>query len=107
MTRDEHLYTVAAEECAELAQRFSKANRFGCEEVQPGQELSNRQRILYEFADLVGVMEMLGFFPFGLRTGPSDALRPEIDAKKAKVEKFLAYSAKCGTLKLEDHADAD
>ena len=105
MTREEHLHTIAAEECAELAQRFSKANRFGDHEIQPGQELSNRQRILYEFADLVGVMEMLGFFPFGLRTGPNDALRPEIDAKKAKVEKFLAYSAECGTLRAEGEGD--
>ena len=95
MTRDEHLYTIAAEECAELAQRFSKANRFGGNETQPGQPFNNRQRILQEFADLIGAMEMLGF---DFQIGRLHALRPWIDAKKEKVEKYLAYSKECGTL---------
>jgi len=88
------LYTIAGEECAELAQRFSKAARFGGNEVQPGQDLNNRQRILYEFADLLAMMEMLEFAPQPMHV----ALRPFIDDKKAKVEKFLAYSQECGTL---------
>jgi hypothetical protein len=40
MTRDEHLMTIAMEECAEVAQRVSKAVRFGMEEIQPGQPLN-------------------------------------------------------------------
>ncbi len=96
VTRDEHLYTIAGEECAELAQRFSKAVRFGPAEVQPGQPLDNRTRILEEFADLLGTMELLGFNPI---VGQRHALRPWIDAKKAKVERFLQYSNECGTLR--------
>lgn len=95
MTRDEHLYTIAGEEGVEVAQRCSKAVRFGSEEVQPGQELNNRQRILQEVADLLGVLELLGFSPI---VGPADALRPWVDAKKQKVERFLEYSEQCGTL---------
>lgn len=94
MTRDEHLYTIAAEECAELAQRFSKANRFGGDEVQPGQGLNNRQGILQEFTDLVSVMTMLGF----LTNHNFGALETGIAAKKKKVEKFLRHSAQCSTL---------
>lgn len=95
MTRDEHLYTIAGEEGVEIAQRCSKAVRFGGDEVQPGQPDNNRTRILREFADLVGVLEMLGFVNL---VPPSCALRPWIDAKKAKVEHYLRYSAECGTL---------
>lgn len=93
MNRDEHLHTIAAEECAELAQRFSKANRFGDTEVEPGQAMNNRQRILEEFAHLLAAMEMLGFV-----VDRTDALRPWMDAKKQKVERFLEYSRTCGTL---------
>lgn len=92
MTRDEHLYTIGAEEGVEVAQRMTKALRFGSDEIQPGQPLTNRQRILEEYAHLVAAMEMLGF-----RVEP-ESLRPWIDAKKAKVERFLEYSRECGTL---------
>ncbi len=95
MTRDEHLYTIAGEEAVEIAQRCSKAVRFGGAEVQPGQTLDNRTRILQEYADLVGVLEMLGF---SVGPGPLDPLRPWVDAKKLKVEQFLRYSEECGTL---------
>lgn len=96
MTRDEHLYVIAGEEGVEITQRCTKALRFGDREVQPGQELDNRTRILQEFADLVGVLEMLGFEVSDL--GALSALRPWIDAKKQKVERFLQYSVECGTL---------
>jgi hypothetical protein len=89
MTRREHLLTIAMEECNEVAQRLSKALRFGLDEVQPGQGLNNAMRVEEEFADLVAVLRMLhmGF--------PSPH---EMAAKQEKVERFLAYSAECGTL---------
>ncbi len=94
MTRDEHLMTIAMEECAEVAQRLSKAMRFGWSEVQPDEHdnpkrLTNRQRVLMEYIDLVAVMRMLGFLPI-----QEALLRP----KQEQVTRFLAYSAKCGTL---------
>ena len=88
MTREEHLLAIGAEECAEIAQRFTKAARFGQKERQAGQDLDNRMRILLEYADLVAVMEMLGF---AIGPGPLDALRPLVDAKKEKVERHLQY----------------
>jgi NTP pyrophosphatase (non-canonical NTP hydrolase) len=94
MTRTEHLLWIVAEECAEVAQRVSKAARFGLKEVQPGQPLSNAERIVQEFDDLLAVVVMLkdeGCLP---ASGGKAALL----AKKAKVEKFLRYSAECGTL---------
>ena len=93
MNRNEHLLMILAEECAEVAQRVSKALRFGLDEVQPGQELTNEQRIWGEMNDLAGVGEML------IEARKSGGLcREAVEAKKAKVEKFLAYSEQCGTL---------
>lgn len=98
MTRTEHLLVMLAEECSEVAQRASKALRFGLAEVQPGQELTNAQRIAVELIDLAAVMEMIdeevnGAAAFAV--GDPDAA---LAAKKVKVEKFLRYSAECGTL---------
>lgn len=85
----EHLLTILAEECAEVAQRASKALRFGLEEIQEGQELTNAQRIEQEFADLTAVFAMLQLNP---------PTREQIDAKREKVIKFIEYSQECGTL---------
>lgn len=46
---------VLIEECAEVAQRATKAMRFGMREVQPGQELRNDERLSHEFGDLLTV----------------------------------------------------
>ena len=95
MTRDEHLMTIAMEECAELAQRISKALRFGMGQVQPGQPFDNRERAIEEYAHLIAAMEMIGI---PLAAVPEEA----IDAKREKVEKFLRYSEKlCGTIRPE------
>lgn len=89
MNRTEHLLTILSEECSEVAQRVSKALRFTVKEIQPGQELTNWDRIQQEFNDLCAVARMLGFdYPKG----------NEGRLKVAKVEKFLAYSRDCGTL---------
>jgi hypothetical protein len=89
MTRQEHLLLIGMEECSEVAQRLSKALRFGMEEIQPGQSLTNRERIQVEWNDLVAMMRMAG-----IKTASIAA----INAKQAKVEAFLTYSGECGTL---------
>lgn len=96
MNRTEHLLTIIAEECAEIAQRASKAARFGLSEVEPGQDLTNAERIFYEFEDLRAVLTMLKWerdFPiFDI-----DSYECRVEKEK-KVEKFLEYSAELGTL---------
>jgi len=89
MNRTEHLLTILAEESAEVAQRATKALRFGLDEVQPDHVWNNRERIVQELNDLWAVAEMLGICRVD---------RIAIDRKKAKVEAFLEYSKKCGTL---------
>ena len=92
MNRKEHLLTIVGEECTEVHQRCSKALRFGLNEVQPNQELANHERILQEFNDLIGAMDLLFECEFEELIS-----KEEVQAKKEKIEKYLDYSKECGT----------
>jgi len=94
MNRQEHLLKILEEECCETAVRASKALRFSLQEVQPGQELTNSERIVYEFNDIFAMMEIL------LDEGHIKKIldRTAIEKKKLKIEKFLKLSKECGTL---------
>lgn len=94
MNRKEHLLSCLAEECAEVAQRVSKALRFGLAEIQLGQDFTNAQRIGQEFHDLLAVMEMLE--DEGALNRPTDT--NAIERKKAKVLAFMEYAEQCGAL---------
>ena len=94
MNRLDHLLWLISEESNELAQRASKAARFGINEIQEGQKLTNYARLKYEANDLLAVLEML-----------CDELKVSsildgkaIKLKKEKVEKYLEYSRKLGLL---------
>lgn len=94
MNTPEYLLSVVEEECNEIAQRATKAQRFGLAEIQPGQELTNKERLIQEFNDLLGTLELLFGRPF------IHCVRPSmIEAKKAKVQKFMEYSRELGMLK--------
>jgi NTP pyrophosphatase (non-canonical NTP hydrolase) len=94
MTRTEHLLTILAEECAEVAHRASKALRFGLEEVQEGQDLTNAERIKEELDDLSAIINMLGE-EGALNITPNTLA---ILRKCQKVRHYLEYSKQCGTL---------
>lgn len=88
MTNVDHLLVILGEECAEVAQRTSKAIRFGLFEVQPGQTEDNKTRIERELSDLMAVADMLGF----------KVSEEQMEEKRAKVRKFMAYARECGQL---------
>lgn len=88
MNREQMLLNILSEECAEVAQRASKAIRFGMEEKQPGQHSTNRDRLEMELGDLMGMVDMLGLIPdHATRT-----LKPK------KVERYLNLSIKQGCM---------
>lgn len=102
MTRLEHLLTILAEECAEVAQRASKALRFGLGEIEPGQDKTNARRIMDEVNDFIAVYQMIAgpvVSPTSplFRGDPGEWMRA-IHEKQQKVERFLAYAKECGTL---------
>lgn len=94
MTRKEHLLLIMSEECSEVSHRISKALRFGLDEIQPGQEFTNAERIMRELGDLIAIYEMLRYDEKVL-----DKFNFEmVSLKREKVEKFLKLSQKLGTL---------
>ena len=95
MTRQQHLLICLAEECAEVAQRASKALRFGLQEIQPGQHLTNAERLADEAIDLQAVLKML---TDGKHLDLGVDARRRTDLKIAKVCEFLRYSKSQGTL---------
>lgn len=94
MNRTEHLLTILNEECNETAQRGSKAIRFGLREIQKDQPFTNAERIVYEFNDIMAVMELL------LDEGSIQKIidRDAIEKKKEKIKKYMDYSVQCGTM---------
>jgi NTP pyrophosphatase (non-canonical NTP hydrolase) len=97
MTRQELLLVQLAEECSEVAVRVSKALRFGLTEVQPGQDQTNASRIVDELMDLHTIALMLSLEGALPNLSGLEKTRA-IQAKTAKIEKYLAYSKECGTL---------
>lgn len=95
MTRADHFLWILAEECAEVAQRASKAARFSLDEIQPGQEYSNAERIMHEYADLVGTMNQM--IVDGTLKYPKD-WDARVQAKGPRIEQFLKRSAEHGRL---------
>jgi hypothetical protein len=75
---------VLIEECAEVTQRATKLLRFGVDEVQPGQPLSNMQRLCMEIGDLQVMIE------FAIAAGIADAREIEI-GKEAKRHQLVRY----------------
>ena len=104
MNRSEYLLTCLAEECAEAAQRVSKALRFGLREVQPGQPLTNDDRICDELRDLIAVAHILHsegvigwFMPESL----------DVTSKRDKIERFMAISREQGCIEAERVSHAE
>lgn len=88
MNETQHLLTILAEECAEAAQRASKAIRFGMADIEKGQDEHNRRRLEREVADVVAMSEMLGL-----------NIRAEDKAAKVeRVKKYMDYSREVGML---------
>lgn len=99
LTRTEYLLVQLASEACEVAHRATKALHFGLEEKQPGQDLTNTQRLIGEFTDLLATAKML-----------CDEAQTELDLpsveeaivnKITKVEDYMRYARKLGTLEPE------
>ncbi len=98
MNRREHLLTIFAEECAEVAQRASKSKRFGDSEIQPGQLFTNGERVNVEYIELLALHDMLVAEGICPPLPPEAGLLSAKERKRARVEEYLAYAAECGTL---------
>lgn len=96
MNTTEYLLSCLIEECAEVIQRATKAQRFGLREIQPEQEFTNEERLAAELDDLLGTLSLLA--EQGVRLSSSSE---RIRAKVLKVEKFMNYSRELGALDIQ------
>lgn len=94
MTPTQALLGKVAEECAEIAQRASKAQRFGLTEIQPGQALNNAQRLMDEVHDLKAVLRMLSEISSLDDVIEEHRIPPIIE----KVMKYIDYSRELGEI---------
>ena len=86
MNRLESLFVIFTEELAETSQVASKCLRFGLDNQKPGQEKTNRERLVEEFNDILAVLEMIQ--EEGVELG-GIANSVSLAKKKAKVESHL------------------
>jgi len=56
--REREILTILIEEAAEIQHRATKALRFGLQEVQPGQNYNNADRLAHEVGDLEEVVKL-------------------------------------------------
>ncbi|HIH2744917.1 TPA: hypothetical protein ACYLN4_000583 [Burkholderia lata] len=85
--------------CSLISKNVAKALRFGLDDAEPGQSLTNARRIEYELVLFLAVTELLETAGILDLSGA----RELIENKKAKVLRFMKYAAQRGTL--IDHAD--
>lgn len=100
MRRLEYLLLCLEEELLETAHRVSKAIRFGLDEVQPGQDKTNGERIIEELEEVIEVYSMIKFqenaeyIPF-----PSNILiLGNRQDKRDRLEKYMKFSQELGIL---------
>lgn len=92
MNRKEHLLTILTEECVEVAHEATKALRFGLNDKWKDNP-TNAEKLTQEMGDLMAIFNML------VTEGHVKPISIDVvEAKYAKVEKFLEYSKQAGTL---------
>lgn len=96
MKRLEMLLVQLGEECAEVIQRVSKCVRFGLEEIQEGQDRTNRQRLSDEMIDVFATIVLLEEEGLLLHLCLEDHERYK--EKQLKIKRWLEYSKAQGTL---------
>lgn len=89
------LYTIKlAEEASEVAKEALKSLQFGLDTVEPGQALTNRQRLHTELDHLLAVVEVLNTdYNLGFTSCPERKT-----FKKAKLIHYANVSRSCGCL---------
>lgn len=89
----DHLLTIVIEEASEVIKDACKAQRFGMDCVEPGQSLTNEERLWNEANDFVGALDLVK----DLR-GYGGLSQETMEAKKSKIKKFSDISIRNGQL---------
>lgn len=102
LTTIEYLSQLVQEECNEIAQRASKLSRFGKDEIQEGQTLTNYQRLEEEYNDLDVVKCLLAYACGEVSPREITGIHPMIWKKKCdKINRYTALSYSRGVISAE------
>lgn len=95
MDKRDWLLIKTAEECAEVQVRISKFIQFGRDEVQPGQDQTNGERLRFEVMDLLVLITLLQSSN-AIRLIDEMDLNEHVQMKTAKLERYYALSEQLG-----------
>lgn len=95
MNYKEYLLTLLAEECAEVQKLCTKAQRFGLEDTEPNDHITNAENMVHELGDVTAIVEMM--VEEGMISAPAPS-REKIEAKKTRTKQWMNYSRERGTL---------
>ena len=91
MTEEQYILTKIMEECGEVIQVCAKAQRFGLDNIRPGSEVTNLDKILDEFQDLrVAMNKLRHYAKFDY------PLDDSFDIKSKKFDEYYAMSKNMG-----------
>lgn len=82
---ERELLTILIEEAAEVQQRATKLLRFGANEVQPGQDLSNAVRLAREIGDF----KMLVYRLTDIDMFPPGEIEVGLRSKRKRLVKYM------------------
>jgi hypothetical protein len=97
LTKEQYLLTVVMEECAEVAQRASKAIRFGLQEKQPGQPFTNAQRLVNEVIDLYETLDVL-FEDGSISMPDGEEFEVQRASRREKMTRYMERAQREGVL---------
>lgn len=83
--RQREILDILIEECAEVIQRATKMLRFGVEEVQPQQHLTNKDRLSFELGDLKAIVNEA----IEARLADRATIENSAVAKRRKLERYM------------------
>jgi len=76
---ENEILQITTEECAEVIQRITKAQRFGMNEIEPGQNHTNSYRLGHEIGNLLVMVDKLKaeemILPVAIENGAQDKRR--------------------------------
>lgn len=97
MNKKEYLLTLLIEECAEVQKLCTKAQRFGLEDTEPTDHISNAENIVHELCDIAASVSLL--VQDGHLTFPElGKVNEMIEAKKVRTQQWMQYSRNRGNL---------
>lgn len=91
-TKEQEILHILMEECAEVIQAVTKANRFGYDFIKPGTTKTNRDHLAEELGDLLAMVSLC--HDFGIVE-----FEKVMQAKSDKFDKLIKWSTIYGEAK--------